>query len=234
MARPEPALGASSQDDGPLIVVCCGGSLPYAVAAAAAARGRRVVLFALRGVADPLRVAEFPHHWIALGQGGRFLRLARQERGRDMVWIGALIRPSITQLRFDLTTLRALPRLFAAFRGGDNHLLSSMGRVFEDLGIRFMGAHEVAPELLVPLGVAAGPRPEQRHRVDIARALAILEAMGPFDIGQGVVVADQHCIAVEGAEGTDGLLLRVADMRRNGRVSAASGTGAKSAFSRGK
>jgi hypothetical protein len=183
------------------------------------------VLLALRGYADPARVAQFPHHWIALGQGGRIIRLARGEGCRDMVWIGALIRPAISQIRFDLTTLRELPRLLAAFRGGDDHLLSSLGRMFEDHGLRLLGARDVAPQLLVPVGLAAGPRPNDRQRADIARGLAILEAIGPFDIGQAVAVADQRCIAVEGAEGTDGLLTRVADLRRVGRVRAASGTG---------
>jgi UDP-2,3-diacylglucosamine hydrolase len=36
-------------DDGPLAVICGGGSLPFAVADAVGKRGRRVVLFAIRG-----------------------------------------------------------------------------------------------------------------------------------------------------------------------------------------
>jgi DUF1009 family protein len=38
-------------------------------------------------------------------------------------------------------------------------------------------------------------------------------------------VADQHCLAVEGAEGTDGLLARIAEMRKSGRIRAGPGTG---------
>jgi len=216
---------ALKTDGGPLAVLCGGGSLPYAVAAAAAARGRRVVLFALRGWADPARVVEFPHHWIALGQFGRFMRLAGSEGCRDLVWIGSLVRPAITQIRFDLTTLALLPRLVGAFRGGDDHLLSSLGRIFEEHGFRLLGAHDVAPQLLVPAGAVARVRPNDTQRADIVRGLAILDATGRFDIGQAVVVADQRCLAVEGAEGTDGLLARVADMRQSGRIRTASGVG---------
>jgi DUF1009 family protein len=209
----------------PLAIICGGGSLPYVVAEAAASRGRRVVLFALRGWADPARVTAFPHHWIALGQAGRFVRLADREGCRDVVWIGSLVRPAITQIRLDIATLRRLPRILRAFRGGDDHLLSSLGRMFEEDGFRLRGAHEVAPQLLVPEGVVAGRRPEARHHADIVRALAILDAVGPFDIGQAAVVADQHCLALEGAEGTDGLLARIADMRQSGHVRTAPGTG---------
>jgi DUF1009 family protein len=184
-----------------------------------------VVLFALRGWADPARVVEFPHHWIALGQFGRFIRLARSEGCRDLVWIGSLVRPAITQIRFDVTTLRLLPRLIGAFRGGDNHLLSSLGRIFEEHGFRLLGAHEVAQDLLLPAGVMTLVQPSDRDRADIVRALAIIDATGAFDIGQAAVVANQHCLAIEGAEGTDQLLERIALMRTSGRVQLAPGVG---------
>ena len=44
----------------------------------------------------------------------------------------------------------------------------------------------------------------------------MLGALGPFDIGQAVVVIDGHVVAVEDIEGTDGLLARVARLREAG------------------
>jgi hypothetical protein len=61
---------------------------------------------------------------------------------------------------------------------------------------------------------------------DIARGREVLRALGPFDIGQAVVVIDNHVIGVEGIEGTDALLKRIADLRASGRIRAASGRGA--------
>jgi DUF1009 family protein len=224
MTANEASAPLAPAEGGPLAVICGGGSLPYAVAAAAA-RSRRVVLFPLHGWADPERVTEFPHHWIALGQFGRFSRLAKSEGCRDVVWIGSLVRPAIRQIRLDVTTLLLLPRIMRAFRGGDNHLLSSVGRIFEDHGFRMLGAHQVVPSLLVPEGALSRFKPDERQRADIVRGLAILDGIGRFDIGQAVVVADQHCLAVEGAEGTDGLLARIAEMRKSGRIRAGPGTG---------
>ena len=225
MAAHDATVTASDTDSGPLAVICGGGALPYAVADAIVASGRRVVLFALRGWADPAQVARFPHRWIALGQLGRFTRLARDEGCRELVCIGSLARPAIAQLRFDLTTLRLLPRLVRAFRGGDDHLLSAVGTILEGQGFRLMGAQEVAPQILVPAGAIGRIRPGDRDRADIARGLAILAAIGPFDVGQAVVVADQHCVAVEGIEGTDAMLARIADLRSGGRIRAAAGIG---------
>ncbi len=101
------------QQDGPLALICGGGSLPLAVADFVSARGRQVVLFPLHGAAEGTAVERFPHHWIYIGQIGKFMRLARAAGCRDVIFIGALVRPSLWQVHPDLkglSTLRARPR----------------------------------------------------------------------------------------------------------------------------
>ena len=62
------------------------------------------MLFPLRGAADPaIAVERFPHHWLYLGQFGKFCALARAAGCRDIVFIGSLVRPSLWQMRPDLT-----------------------------------------------------------------------------------------------------------------------------------
>jgi len=214
-----------SDAQGPLAIVAGGGSIPIAVADAVMRRGRRVVLFPVRGWADPAAVERFPHYWVAVGQGGRLARYARAEGCRDMVLVGTALRPALTSLRLDWTTLRLLPEIWRAFRGGDDHLLSGVARIFQDLGFRVVGAHEVAPEILMPRGNIGTLGPGQRDLADIARGLALLRAIGPFDVGQAVVVADNQVLAVEGVDGTDNMLERVAELRERGRVATGKSVG---------
>src|SRR5579864_6508126 len=112
--------GTPLDEDAPIAVICGGGSLPYAVADTALRQGRRITLFAIRGWADPSRVAHYRHHWIELGQFGRLRRLALAEGCRDVVFIGAVIRPALGDVRLDWTTARLLPRLAWLYRGGDD------------------------------------------------------------------------------------------------------------------
>src|SRR3954462_5345673 len=142
----DPAAGSS-----PLAIIAGGGALPIAVARAAEMRGRRVVMFPVRGWADP-SVEAFPHHWIAVAQVGRFQRLARGEGCRDVVFIGSAVRPPLRSLRIDWGTLRLLPEIARSYRGGDDHLLTGVARMFEALGFHVVGAHEIAPEILLPAG----------------------------------------------------------------------------------
>jgi DUF1009 family protein len=208
-----------------LAIICGGGSLPFALADAAVRRGRRVILFALRGWADPQRVAAYPHHWCHLGQFGHFLRIAAKEECRDVAFIGSVVRPSIWHIRPDFAAIRLMPQVVQLFRGGDNHLQAGIGRLFEQHGFRLLGPKDIAPELLVPPGPLGARVPGEQDRADIARGLALLNATSPFDIGQAVVVANNHVLALEGPEGTDLMLARVAELRRNGRINTPAGTG---------
>jgi DUF1009 family protein len=208
---------------GPLAIICGGGSLPFAVADAALRQGRSVVLFALRGLADPGRIQSYPHHWARLGQFGRFCRMARQEGCREVVFIGSAVRPAFWQIWPDLAALRVLPRIIAMFRGGDNHMMSSLMQIFEDQGFRPIGAHDVAPEILLPEGALGRFEPSRSNQDDIALGLSLLRAIGRFDVGQAAIVAGHHVLAVEAADGTDEMLAHVAELRRRGRIRSSGG-----------
>jgi hypothetical protein len=118
-----------------------------------------------------------------------------------------------------------MPRLVRAFRGGDDTLLAGVASIAESGGLRVVGLNEVAPEVFVPAGALGRYQPSERDGTDIARALKVIAALGPFDVGQAAVVADNNVLAVEAAEGTDNMLLRIADLRRQRRVTSAVGVG---------
>lgn len=211
--------------EGPLLIVAGGGTLPFAVADAAMRRGRRVVLIALRGWADEAAVQRYRHYWIAVGQGGRLLRHARAEGARDVVFIGSLVRPPLRSLGIDWTTLRLLPALFRIYRGGDDHLLAGVAELFRDHGLHVVGAHEVAPEILIGPGKVGARGPSQRDLDDAARGLELLRATGPFDVGQGTVVANNQVLAIEAVDGTDNMLAHIAELRARSRIPTAAGVG---------
>src|SRR3954467_13768513 len=77
----------------------------------------------------------------------------------------------------------------------------------------------------MPAGSISRAVPDGSAAADIARGREVLGALGPFDIGQAVIVIDGHVVAVEDIEGTDGLLARVARLREAGRIRAKPGRG---------
>jgi DUF1009 family protein len=216
---------AASDISSPVGVIAGGGAMPFAVADSLQKRGIAPVLFALRGNCDPVALERFRHHWISVGQLGRAIKLFRGEGCRDLIFIGSLLRPALSEIRLDLGTVRRIGHILSAFRGGDDHLLSGIGRIFEQEGFRMVGIRDVAPDILMPEGAMARATPDPAATADIVRGREVLRALGPFDIGQAVVVIDGHVVAVEDIEGTDGLLARVARLREAGRIRASRGRG---------
>jgi len=201
----------------PLGIVCGAGSFPIAVADCVQKRGRPVVMLALRGFADKA-VERFPHEWMPFGAFGTSVALARKHHLRDIVTIGSVHRPKLLDFRLDWTTLRLLPRLARLYRGGDDHLLSGVAQLLDEYGFRLLSIAEVAPELMVPAGILGADKPSAEDEIDIAFGFDLLRALGPFDVGQAVVIFGRRVLAVEAAEGTTGMLMRLAKLRKSGRL----------------
>ena len=109
-----------------------------------------------------------------------------------------------------------MPRMPASFAAVTIGCCPASPRMAEEGGLRIIGLEDVAPEIFVPEGALGRYEPSPRDRTDIARALKLIAALGPFDVGQAAVVADNHVLAVEAAEGTDNMLARIAELRAAG------------------
>ncbi|MEQ1651081.1 MAG: UDP-2,3-diacylglucosamine diphosphatase LpxI, partial [Hyphomicrobium sp.] len=98
--------------------------------------------------------------------------------------------------------------------GGDDAVLRAVIEMFERRGLKVRGVGEVAPELLVSEGAMTDLGPSPEDGADIAKGLALIAALGRHDIGQAVVISQGRIEAIEGAEGTDRMVARVAQRRR--------------------
>lgn len=208
---------ASAAQAGTLGIVCGGGSFPVAVADAVVKTGRPVVLVGFYGYADS-SIERFPHEWTHFGAFGKLVSLLRKHNAREIVAVGSVYRPRLKDFRLDLTTLRILPRLAKLYRGGDDHLLSGVIQLVHDHGFRMISVADVAPNITVPEGVLGHHRPNDDDEADIRFGHALLRSLGPFDVGQAAAVSGQRVLAIEAAEGTAGMMARLAEMRASGKL----------------
>jgi len=205
-------------------IIAGGGGVPAVVARAAMATGRPVVVLAITGEADA-SVEAFRHHWVRWGEIGKLFDLLSRERVGEIVICGAVNRPDFSAIRVDLGAVLSLPKILSLMVGGDDTVLKNVVRFFEDRGYRVVGAHQVAPELVGGEGHLGRVKPPADLEADIARGIEASLMLGQLDIGQAVVAVSGRVVAVEGIEGTDELLARVADLRTRGRLKAANRTG---------
>jgi DUF1009 family protein len=208
---------------GPLGIIAGRGSLPAFIADAATAGNVPVHIVGIQGEADP-DIKRFPHTWVKWGEVGKVFSALDKNGCKDLVIIGGVSRPDFKNVRIDLGALKALPFLLSLSKGGDDHILSRLVRFFEQKGYRVHGAGDVLPELLVPEGTLTRRSPSTRDEADMSLGFEVVRTLGKLDIGQAAVVSNGYVLAVEAAEGTDAMLARCADIKRQGR-SHGSGTG---------
>jgi DUF1009 family protein len=218
-------MNTAAHISSPVGVIAGGGVLPFAVARSLKARGVDTVIFGLRGFCDPETIKQFSHHWFSLGQFGVVMDLMRREGCRDITFIGTLVRPALSDLRFDLLTLRLIPQILTGLRGGDDHVLTATARVFEERGFRLLGIKDLAPDLLMPEGSLTRKTPSADELNDIQKGRDVLGAIGPYDVGQGAVVIDGNVVSIEDIGGTDSLLVRIRELRSQGRLRTKAGRG---------
>jgi DUF1009 family protein len=201
----------------PLAILCGSGEFPIEVARAARASGRAPFIIGVVGSSDPA-IEAFAHVWVHMGQVGKMFGALKERAIADVAIVGAMTRPELADLRFDWGALRRAPELAPLFRGGDNRLLVGVAGIFEREGLRVVGAHEIAPQLLAPMGPIGACAASSEAEADARVGAALLVALSPFDAGQGVVVANARVIAIEAAEGTDAMVARVGELRASGRL----------------
>ena len=122
-----------------------------------------------------------------------------------VVFAGAIRRPRFDPEAFDPRTAQLVPRIMMAMQSGDDAALRAVLDVFEEHGLSICSVAEAAPALVAETGILTG-EPSEADRRDVARGAEILAATGPLDIGQGVVVAQGLCLALETLPGTEAML----------------------------
>jgi DUF1009 family protein len=205
---------------GRLAIIAGGGLLPSYVAEAARAAGENPVIVALKDESDR-RWEGYDHAVIAIGDFAALEGLLNRYCIGRVVMSGSVRRrPEWREVR---PTLRTLMKMPAAIRtllsGGDDTVLQMVIRLIEGNGRRVVGAHEIAPDLLAAVGPLGTAIPGEEDRRDINRAAEAAEMLGRLDVGQGAVAIGGRIVALEGPEGTDEMLERVAGLRAAGRIS---------------
>jgi DUF1009 family protein len=179
------------------------GALPAALVAALRASGQAYVVGSLDGFPPDLpgeapvtfrveRLVPFLDHLADLGVS-------------RVAFAGAIRRPRIEPELFDARSATLVPRILGALHEGDDAVLRAVAAIFEDWDFAVVGADQIARDLVPAAGILTGA-PTEADRRDAARAVEIVRAVGVLDIGQGAVVAQGLCLAIETLPGTDAML----------------------------
>ena len=196
-------------------IIAGGGILPRQLIDRCRKEGRPYSLVCLKDFALPETAEGQDCLWIRMGEAGKAIAYFKKNGVRQIVMIGGVRRPSLLQLRPDWWSMKFLIKIgFKAF--GDDNLLSAVIKGVEAEGFQFIGIHEVMSDLLAEEGTWGRIEPDEQAWSDIKHGVKIALGLGALDVGQSVVVQQGIVLGVEAVEGTDALIKRCKDLKREG------------------
>ena len=89
--------------------------------------------------------------------------------------------------------------------------------MLEEEGFVVHAVQDFAEDLLAPAGAVGKYSPTKADQEDIDRGLEVARAIGALDVGQAVVIQEGLVLGMEAIEGTDALINRCGELKRNGK-----------------
>lgn len=196
-------------------IIAGGGSLPQKLVNACRRDHHPFFVLALKGQANDIDLRDVPHAWVPLGATDKSISIFKANDVNRIVMAGSVKRPGLFDIRPDWRTIQFFMKIGMKSLG-DDALLRAIADLLEDEGFAIVGAHEIEPALITPVGVLGKVSPAPEVLSDIAFGIKITKTLGALDVGQAAVVQGGITLGVEAAEGTDALLERCAGLRRKG------------------
>jgi UDP-2,3-diacylglucosamine hydrolase len=198
--------------DGPVAILAGSGRLPLQLVQHLERSGRDHRILAFRGFVEP-EIRRRAHATVALLDLRRIMATLERWRPSVVTLVGAVSRPGVAALLGAYSLFANRNEVRDVIARGDDQMLRGAVGLLEERGYRVVGAHELAPELVVARGLAGQIPPSPQDRSAVELGLALLESLSAFDIGQAAVLAGRRVLAIEGPEGTDRMLRRVRRLR---------------------
>jgi DUF1009 family protein len=197
-------------------IIAGGGAAPRYLIEACQKMGRAFFIVCLQGQADKDLGDNLPHAWLPLGAAEKLKVLVAEQGIGEIVMIGRVRRPSLLEIKPDFLALKVLTKI-GINALGDDALLRSIGKAMEEeAGIKVIGVQDVFADLLTPGGTLGKIAPDEDAQKDIAHGIKVARMLGELDTGQSVIVQQGMVLGVEAIEGTDALIARSGNLRREG------------------
>ena len=196
-----------------LAIIAGNGSIPFYLIEECKKIGREYCLIIIEGHGKELSEKYEPDYIVSLSKMGRAVKYVKNIGIKHILMVGGVKRPSLKNIIPDLWTAKFLTTISSKV-SGDNSVLSKLTKALEREGFIIVAPEEVLPNLICPKGTLGKVKPNQQNNEDISTGYKIAKIIGANDIGQSIIIENGLVIAVEAAEGTDRMIKRSLNLKK--------------------
>ena len=196
-------------------IIAGGGNLPIAIGGNLIKKNFNVFFFVIEESFNTINYQGLNVTIINLKSAKKIIESLKSKNIQSIIMAGNIKRPSIADISFDFQTFKLAKNLLLN-KTGDNSLLVSIKKYFMDQGFDYFDWKEYCPELFVNNDYLTKLKPTRKARENLNKALSIFKSFGEIDVGQSMIIQNQIVLGLEAVEGTDNLMTRCKDYKKNG------------------
>jgi len=139
---------------------------------------------------------------VSIGQFGRIIKILKENKCKKVLFAGKVKKPNFSKLRLDLKGIYYISRIIRSSRLGDAAILKEIIKILKRERISTISSLTFNSELTLKKGNYTRTKPNREDKVDIKKAITILNRLGKYNFSQGAVVRNRKVVAIEGKGGT--------------------------------
>jgi len=145
-------------------------------------------------------------HNVSLGQFGRIIKILKDNKCKKVLFAGKVQKPNFSNLRLDFKGIYYIPQIIKSAKLGDAAILKEIIKILKKERINTISSLTFNPELTLKKGNYSKIKPNSEDKIDIKKAIKILNRLGKYNSSQAAVVRNKKVVAIEGKGGTQKLL----------------------------
>ena len=143
---------------------------------------------------------------VSIGEFGKIISILKKNKCKKVLFAGKVQKPHFYKLKLDLKGVYYLPRIIKSSKLGDVAILKEIIKILKKEKIETISSLTFNPELTLLKGNYSNTKPNKVDKMNIKKAFITLNRLGKYNFSQGAVVRNRKVIAVEGKGGTQKML----------------------------
>ncbi len=196
-------------------IISGSGELPLAVGKNLILKKYQICFFLIKNFADPLIYNNYNKVEIELNSFNKILQNLKNEKIDKIIMVGKIIRPSIKDIKFELSTIKLIKEFFLESKG-DDQLLKLISNFFKKKGFPLFDWKKNCEELFTMKNHLTKKKPSKIAINNKNKGIDIFKIIGKADVGQSLIIQNQLILGIECLEGTDELISRCQKYKKHG------------------
>ena len=143
----------------------------------------------------------------------KILNTLKKHKIKKLLFLGKINRPNLSLIKNDGEIEKYIPVLIKSYQRGDGEILSSVLEIFKKNDFKIISPRDFSKSFFFNTDELSKLN-SNKDVIDIGKSIKLLNRISKFDNAQAVVCINGYIIAIEAAEGTDSLLSRVFNVRK--------------------